>query len=875
MELLDFLKLVLPTKGHYCWVTIQNKRVVQGFLPTVEALSSKLLEENSKGKDTYFACSSFKEPGSRKSDNVLLTKSFWLDIDAGNGKPYKDAEEAASAVDVFCNKYGLPLPSIVCSGYGIHAWWPLDKELEPKEWKEYAGKLKQLSVSAGLYADPTRTSDCASILRPINTGNFKYSKEAPVTLWEFDGMEEQAVHSHEFLSVSKNPNGKPLLDIVKDWERIKEQQNDFSLEKGYPDGERTQALVARIGHYLGRACNYTETQCLEAMLQWNKINTPPLEEQKIRTTVASISLSEKKKRETLSGEMGELPKLPYGYKWDQRGRMVTSIPIKDTEDWEEVAVTEFPLYLEAVSKKEREFKQAYMFKQWLPKEGWREFQVNCKDFEGVSWKGFMAENGGTCILENKLFKSYVANADAEFRRTKMDVIRYQQFGWKENLGFLVGEVLIHNGGRVERVYAGEEIANRTKQMVPFRGGSLTAWSAEANLLFSDSYIHMGYALVSSFASTLLKFCMGESDGGFILSIMSRGSGKGKTRMIEAATSVWGRLESLQITPRDTINAQFGIVTIAGNLPVFMDEWSEKDPAILAKFIRQYTVGHDKNRAQRDGSVVSKPAEYKNLLITTSNHSIHDIMKQLDDEGAAARVLEVIAPDMAGDMFRRLDKITTSMLNNSGYAGREFIYQLLQPGVLEEVREQLTKATTHFRELLKTSGKDRYVAWLPAAVLVAGNLLNRTGILEFDLKRLMEWSIAQASQRIEEVVETTPNEILSKFITEHIGQCLMVEKPYKSGSRCVILNSSGYLPSKILMRSERDSKRLYVPGSTFTEWCMKNGYSAREISDSLIRDRILLSKRKLITLGAGTDIETGRVHCWELNMGHELITGEAS
>jgi hypothetical protein len=62
---------------------------------------------------------------------------------------------------------------VVVSGNGLHVYWPLSEAIDPETWLETAKRLKRMCEVAGLYADPSRTADVASILRPVGTMNRK------------------------------------------------------------------------------------------------------------------------------------------------------------------------------------------------------------------------------------------------------------------------------------------------------------------------------------------------------------------------------------------------------------------------------------------------------------------------------------------------------------------------------------------------------------------------------------------------------------------------------------------------------------------------------------------------------------------------------
>lgn len=114
----------------------------------------------------------------RTTENQGCTKSFWADIDCGEekhtkGDGYLTKRDACVAIFDFSKKIRWPKPMIVDSGNGIHAYWPLTKEISMENWVKVAKGLKATLHHCGVLADPSRTADYASILRPPGTTNRK------------------------------------------------------------------------------------------------------------------------------------------------------------------------------------------------------------------------------------------------------------------------------------------------------------------------------------------------------------------------------------------------------------------------------------------------------------------------------------------------------------------------------------------------------------------------------------------------------------------------------------------------------------------------------------------------------------------------------
>jgi hypothetical protein len=190
-----------------------------------------------------------------------------------------------------------------------------------------------------------------------------------------------------------------------------------------------------------------------------------------------------------------------------------------------------------------------------------------------------------------------------------------------------------------------------------------------------------------------------------------------------------------------------------------------------------------------------------------------------------------------------------------------------------VKADLTATIAKIRDHLQTVGKHRYITVLPAAIIVTANLLVKHGILEFDIARLIKWSFEHVSHRVGDKVSIPASEVVSQFLNENTGKILMVNTMYSGKTPVMVLNNMGTIPSTIIARSERDTRRLYITTHTFRVWCAKNNHDYEQTARELEADGILLDRKKKVTLGAGTVAPTGRSVCLELNMAVDTMGGE--
>lgn len=213
MKPLDFIAAVVPSAGVYCVAELSSRKKQHVYAQRVEDLEPIIEQFNAKNYDIYFALASFIEEGKRTAENALYMRSFFMDIDCGEGKAYLTKQAAVTALDEFLQATDLGKmgnPWIVSSGGGLHIYWPLNADVAISEWRLAAENLKRLCKKNDLHIDFTVTADAARVLRVPETRNWKNkTKPRPVKLMTTGGTFDFAT----FAEAVKTPlNGEAVLE---------------------------------------------------------------------------------------------------------------------------------------------------------------------------------------------------------------------------------------------------------------------------------------------------------------------------------------------------------------------------------------------------------------------------------------------------------------------------------------------------------------------------------------------------------------------------------------------------------------------------------------------------------------------------------------
>ena len=192
----EFLAVVLPSagSGRYCAVELSSKKE-HFYTETIDELVAKVEGWHNKHLNCFFAVATFETK--RDAEDAQFVRSFFVDLDG-----YESKKEAVTALSDFINATELAelgVPTIVDSGGGLHAYWPLRQEIPVNIWKPLAEDFKRLCKQFNFRIDNSVTADAARILRVPGTTNFKqkYTSPRPVRVRQVGDIFELSAFSEK------------------------------------------------------------------------------------------------------------------------------------------------------------------------------------------------------------------------------------------------------------------------------------------------------------------------------------------------------------------------------------------------------------------------------------------------------------------------------------------------------------------------------------------------------------------------------------------------------------------------------------------------------------------------------------------------------
>jgi len=912
----QFYEKALPNEGYYCiaYNTANTKSFVHEYTTSVEELVELIEASKQHDRNIFVAMSTFNEKD-RKANNSILVKSFFIDLDVGDNKDYKSQKEALIDLSKFLESSKLPMPAIVNSGNGIHAYWFLKNQIKIDEWKPLATAFKNLCIQQGLKIDPVVTADSSRLFRCPDTNNYKQNpprptlvlKDAPeynleditkaigeievpleeivkkLPMTEEDKKLKYGNYENHFKpllidSIKGGEKGcgqlKYYLDNIKTaeeplWWRVLSLANNcvdrdeviHVISKDHPEYSYEETERKATG--APKTCkdfNNTNPNICTACPHWEKISTP------IQLHRMSIKLPEE---HVIEGE--HLPKINKELAgmpdtMDQKGywigakvggvfKTVTITDKKGNVHKEDKLIYEYTVKAVRHVRSSAEG-NCLVINVWHPHDGLQEFILPMTAvYEKSELRKALTSQGiyYESIEQEGLIMEYFINWAKDMQKKNKYDVMYDQMGWNDDkTSFVIGSMEITKDGSEKST----PISPLAKSVAPFlsQSGSYEGWQSAAQKLNQNGLeMHM-FTMLCGFGSILMDF---SSTTGVAISLTGE-SGAAKTGALYGAMSVWGKPKDLTVM-NTTANALQGRFLTLHNLPFGFDEVGNKNPYLLSDFILAVSQGKAKLKMQAStNSERDYEAPASLIAIMTSNHSIYDKLKTIrsNPNGEAARLIEfpVRKPKAFMDDARLGKEIFDEFNSHYGWAGSRFVKAVFKFGDSKVIKNNLAKWENRFVHDFGNDTAYRFYENLVAVTMTAGEIVNKANILNIDLERIYKFVVGEMITIRDEVVKIN-NVDYESTMQDYLDQNIDKTLTLQDGK---VINE----PYRaIIARVDYDKDYMYL--------------SKREF-DAYLAERVISTKEFVFQMKlAGVEIEAGSNIKQRMNAGWKDVTKSAT
>lgn len=913
-----FLSAVLPplSEGeHYCiWGNKKQDdkdRIKQRFVTSIEELSDLADVLHAEAFNVFFALAKFgpKESG-RYATNAVALKSFFLDLDCGEGKPYATLVDGLVALKDFCKATKLPKPTVVQSGRGAHVYWVLEEAMPRQEWKPYAERLKSLCTEHNFQIDYAVPADAARVLRMVGTDHVKDpTNPIPVEVLHFAPLIANATiqqllePTQDILSALDKSEFKRQLDPVT-LALMGTSESKFktiilkSLEgKGCAQIANIYENQATLEEPLWRAGLSIAQHCVDRDKAVHFISknhpeyNPETTERKANDTKGPYTCETFKKlnpsgcaecphkitspiqlgRELVEATEEEsvvidlepqtkesktyvIPKYPFPFFRGKTGGIFMHAKSKEGEDYDDII---YPYDFYVVKRmKDPDVGETILLRLHLPKDGVREFIVSLRDaMSKEKFIGIVASHGVTVLgKKQEALMMYVAKWVEDLQMKMVAEKAHKQFGWTEgNDAIIIGDREIRADG-----IAYSPPSTPTLPQVPLLQpkGDFHVWKEIINIYGQPGMERKAFAFFMGFGSLLMKFTALD---GFLLNLVSRESGSGKTTVLNAINSIYGRPKELMLNQKDTYNSAMQRLGTMQNLCVTMDEITNMPKEALSQLVYDVSSGRAKNRMrQHENAERLNHTKWQTGMVTSSNRYITDVLLSLKNypDGELKRILE-IPMKASGEEDATWSRLHFERLfHNYGHAIEPLAQNMVTQ--LPAVQKVLSDIQLKIDQVAHVKNAERFWAGMASLSIAGGTIAKHLGLHDIAIKPVFEYAVSlitEARERSTEYAFDT-DDFLGGFLQRHFHEILVINgnKDNRNGLEFApIREPRGALTA----RYEPDTKLLFITARTLRDDCAKVMANFEETMAPYRKNGALVgTKKKRMAAGTVANTQAG-------------------
>lgn len=835
----------------------------------------------------------------RTHANMAESKALFLDLDVGEGaRKYATQQDAVRGLRDLCRETQLPKPTIVSSGGGIHVYWTLTAPMPSAEWRTLADLLRQVVRRHNVWADPTRTTDVASVLRVAGTWNHKREPLRPVTVLHWGEATDVStlrqiletslirlgveVPSPTTVPLGASPlselgsnltgdtfSGPPVslkavvsactqirrivqlrgnvsepewyhaLNVVRFVERG--DQLIHKISDGHPD-YTPEATDAKVRQLIEKQVN--PTSCLKlADVAGDEGCATCVFAGKVKSPLVAARHLDQAPAPVVAAPPGTttpppvVPPPPAPYTRMKGGGV--SMQGK-TKEGDEVHTVIYPHDLYPVR---RVVNSASAVEQqvWcvvLPREGAKEFILDADAlYDRRKFVMTIANHGIYPVASFVQFlQDYMIAYIAELQRCVDADAQCNHLGWGDAYShFILPTKILHADGRITPAQLSVGAARASAHV--HAAGDIITQTKLLEFYKHPQYLPNQFFIMAALAAPI--FYMTGHHG--VIVNASGDAGASKSTTLYTAASLWGQPELYPINGTNngaTVRGRNERVTTLANLPVCVDEITHmpvKDAVDLAMSITQ--PGH-RIRLTQEGIERHSVGSYKaTMMLTTANNSLHSILSTDNAAGTAGsmRVVEVMFHVQHIHEKHEADTYWHQLKQHYGHIGEAFMRHVLQHR--DVVSARVRSVMREVDQAASIQASERFWSAAIASVIVAAEIAQQLGLSSYDPQQLRAWALTVQVPHMRGVVGeayTNPMGILAEYL-EHANGDILVST--RMAGHANISNIIKAPRGQLLAHYDMETKIMWVLKKGFKDYCQRTGANSLKILDELTSPRI--------------------------------------
>lgn len=921
MDTIQFLSHVLPDEGLYCLAEFFPNGAVKHHFYQDLGVAAKAVPAIDSKNTVYHACASYKTNENRKQANVDKVKSFFLDLDVGENKDYPNLAAAKEAIKHLCSELKLHVPTIISSGKGLHAYFVFDAAVSGDVWKSGATLFRQVLDAIGFKHDPSRTTDQASILRPVGS-TWKKNGERPVKAvyvsspqpfsWYIDRFNDYA-RTHSLTppasTLPKNPYAG-LFEVEKLGTKTEYppssvitvaslcaqlgRMRDLKGAVSEPEWRNAIGVIKHcqegqeIAHEWSQGDpRYDHDQTQEKLDRWE---TGPTTCDQFERTNSHICASCKYKGKIKSPiQLGYVEKIqapeelkqpegveqksidlkhywPDGFRWDKDSRTFMHLQKSKDEAPEWVVFCESFFYpTTRVQMSDGTWAQRITMEVNPGK--YREFDLPTKTLasQDALTTALAAHEIVIKPRRGHIAVTYLEGFRNKLQRASVELKLHKRLGWYSDVedfdSFVIGTDVIRKNGKDGKISLDEEIKfNRDIYTGNLWRGSDLEWARLLNLAYNrEGAQPYQFAIMAALSSPIVGLLGVDQWHGIPVGLTGP-SGQGKTTVAKAALMAYGPVKMCMFEARNaTDKSPDAFLGVNHNLPVVLDEYTGKDPGIVANHLYAMSTGSGRTRLNQKGNISEVTHTWDMIQVITGNSNINETMNLLaKSEGTAGqvRVFEYMFQGHETSTIFKDDDIQNiiehQMSQHYGVAGRNALRYMMNH--VSEIKEDFERLRKKYGfEAHGYDSKERYFVDLIATTEIGGKIFAKLGYIQWDVDKVISWArdhmVNLRNLRTSQV--SSVDDKIALFLGTLVGHTL-VTKTY--GRTNELPMESFPIRGEVKARMAITDKKFYVSAAAFNTWCTAYGIQPSYLRTELFNDKFITSTEDTrMTLTKGTNI----------------------